>query len=438
MIKQAEADGSHRGDLLQLVEEARVAFGSDPGEDARYEYARVLMEAGDFVGSQETVAPLLDAAKPSPEAVRLAAKLAYLSGDYARAEELYSALVREDAGDPGDLGGLVFTYYQTNRFESCADLPAERLSGMRLPVLDVMLAFGQEAPYTQEWSGDRRTEIPFVSNDPLPMVEVQVDGRTVTALIDTGADLFILDTDVAAELGVEPVTSMMGMFAGGKTAEIGFSRVESLRLGGVTLRNVPVSTLPTKPLSLAGVEIEGIVGVAVLRQFLTTLDYPNDRIVLRERTEPAREAFLSESGERVLEEMPFYLQSSHSILAHGSLNGRGDMLFRIDSGLAGEPAFGAPEQTLRYVGIPVPEVEVREDVVGGAGGGFAVGQFEIESLAMGRLEQRDLVGSFGGQPPGSYRRSGFIVDGLLSHNFLKQYAWTLDFDAMTMYFVRGA
>jgi hypothetical protein len=182
--------------------------------------------------------------------------------------------------------------------------------------------------------------------------------------------------------------------------------------------------------------IGGIIGTNVLRQFLSTLDYPNGRLILRERSEEAASAFREELGGRVVDEIPFYLQGTHFLLAHGSLNGHDDLLFHVDSGLAGEPAFGAPIETLEYVGIPVPEVEVHEGTVGGGGGGFALGTFPVETLGMGQIVQRDLVGSYGGIPPGSYRRLGFIMDGLISHNFLRQYAWTLDFARMRMVFTQ--
>jgi hypothetical protein len=110
------------------------------------------------------------------------------------------------------------------------------------------------------------------------------------------------------------------------------------------------------------------------------------------------------------------------------------LLFHVDSGLAGEPAFAAPRQTLEYVGIPVPEVEVRGDVIGGGGGGFATGTFSIAELGLGDLLQSDLVGSFGSLPPQSFMMHGFIQDGLISHNFLRAYSWTLDFDRMMMVF----
>jgi hypothetical protein len=31
---------------------------------------------------------------------------------------------------------------------------------------------------------------------------------------------------------------------------------------------------------------------------------------------------------------------------------------------------------------------------------------------------------------------GFIQDGLISHKFLRQYAWTLDFEGMRMLFTK--
>ena len=133
--------------------------------------------------------------------------------------------------------------------------------------------------------------------------------------------------------------------------------------------------------------------------------------------------------------MPFYLQSTHFLLARGSLNGVGDLLFHVDSGLAGTPAFSAPRQTLEYVGIPIPEIEAREGSIGG-GGAFATGTFEIAELGLGDLVQSDLVGDFGALPPQGYRMLGFIQDGLISHNFLKAYAWTLDFEGMRMVFTR--
>lgn len=426
----------HRGSLLVELAQAKDALARDVGDnEARFAYAQLLYEAGDFEGAGDAVAPLLGGAEPDVGAIMLGARLAYLSGRYEDAESLFGQALSRDPDNVRALTGLVFTYYQTNRYDRCHELPQTLREKVKLPHLDVMLAFEDEEPYEVVWRKGRRAIIPFLATDPLPLIEVGIEGRTITAVIDTGGDAFILDNEIADSLGIDIVASMMGMFAGGQQAEIGFAKARSLSIGDVTLHSVPISVLPTKPLSLGEHVIGGIVGTSVLRQFLSTIDYPNGRLILHERSEDAASALRDEIGGRVEYEIPFYLQGTHFLLAHGSLNGHEGLVFHVDSGLAGEPAFGAPLETLEYVGIPVPEVAVHEGTVGG-GGGFALGTFPIETLGVGPLVQRGLVGSYGGMPPGSYRRLGFIKDGLISHNFLRQYAWTIDFSRMRMVFTQ--
>ena len=127
---------------------------------------------------------------------------------------------------------------------------------------------------------------------------------------------------------------------------------------------------------------------------------------------------------------------THYMMARGSLDGKDGLNFFVDSGLASEAAFAAPIQTLKYAGIPVPETKVEEGIGGGGGGGFATGKFAIARLGLGPLVQESLKGEYGVVPPESYWRLGFIQDGLISHRFLRQYAWTLDFGTMKMLFAK--
>ena len=431
-----EEPTEHRGHALQDLAEARAAFEEDRNDEARLEYAKLLYETGYFELAEDAVTPLLGAAEPPVDGVMLAARVAYLSGRYEEAEHLFGAALARDPENRRALAGLIFTYYQTNRYARCLELPEEVREKIQIPHMDMMLAFEGEEPYRAAWRGGPRTEVPFLVADPLPVVEVEIDGHKVTALIDTGGDAFILDPEIADSLGIEIVASMMGMFGGGMEAEVGFAKADSLTLGGVTLHSVPLSVLPTRGFVLGGHKIGGILGTGVLKQFLSTLDYPNDRLILRERSGEASGAFDTEVRGSVEDEVPFYLHSTHFLMAKGSLNGYDGLVFHIDSGLAGEAAFSATELTLEYVGIPTPEVAVHENVVGGGGGGFAIGSFPVETLGLGNLVQTDLIGSFGAQPPASYRMLGFIQDGLVSHNFLRQYAWTIDFERMRMVFTK--
>ena len=431
----AEEEGD-RGALMEQLKDARMAHQADPADAAaRYHCAELSYEAGHFGDALTLLEPLVAADEPDVEVLLLGARIEYLFGRYPPAEKFLHRVLEREPDNTAAAAKLVFIYYQTNRYSLCETLPDEALEGIRLPHLDLMKSFGDDAPYRVSWLAGDETRVPFVVTDPLPVIEVKVQGREVTALIDTGGDAFILDPEIAASLGIEVVASMTGMFAGGMEAEVGFGRAESLTLGGATLHSVPISILPTGGMAIGGESIESIVGTGVLKQFLATLDYPNEGLVLRAPSGRAASAFRGGAAGKVLDEVPFYLQSTHFLLARGSLNGVDDLLFHVDSGLAGTPAFCAPRQTLEYVGIPIPEIEAREGNIGG-GGGFATGTFEIAELGLGELVQSDLVGDFGALPPQSYRMLGFIQDGLISHNFLKAYAWTLDFERMRMVFTR--
>ncbi len=135
--------------------------------------------------------------------------------------------------------------------------------------------------------------------------------------------------------------------------------------------------------------------------------------------------------------IPFALASAHMMMAKGQLNDKDDLTFFVDSGMASEEgaAFDAPIQTLNYAGIPVPETKMNESIGGGGGADYAMGNFAIERLGLGNLVQTDSLGEYGSTLPEHYWVMGFIQDGLISHNFLRQYSsWTLDFTDMVYYF----
>jgi hypothetical protein len=87
---------------------------------------------------------------------------------------------------------------------------------------------------------------------------------------------------------------------------------------------------------------------------------------------------------------------------------------------------------MEFVGIPVPETT--DSGVSGSGEQVTFGLFPIDTLGLGTLRHH-ITGEYGALPPGSYWWEGFITDGLISHQFLRQYAWTIDFSEMEMIFV---
>lgn len=440
--RTSQKEEKTRADIQEEIGQIEIKFKDNPGDkEIRFEYGKLLYQSGDFSQARDVFEPLVKDPEPSVDALSIAAELEYLLANYKKAEKLYKHLIelkKEDtAGQVMAKVGLVLTYYQTNQYRKAKEI--EFPPGVKLPNWELMKSF-EESPYQKEWHNEEKVSIvPFLMTDPLPILTLEFNEVPVHVVFDTGADTFILDNEVAAEMGIEWVSKAVGSFGGGKKSEVGFGKVERVRMGDITLKQVPIAILPTKRFS-AGFEggkytLGGFIGTAALKQFLSTLDYKNGWLILRERTNENVAKLKEELEGRIAAEVPFVLKATHFMMARGSLNDKDGLTFFVDSGLASAACFSAPVQTLEYVGIPVPEKKVHEDSIGGGGGKWASGAFPIKNIGLGSLSQSNVIGEYGSRPPESYWSLGFIQDGLISHLFLRQYSsWTLDFDAMKYIF----
>jgi hypothetical protein len=427
----------NRGDILADIEIIKAQIKTYPGNAGfRLQYGELLYKAGEFWRARNIIKPLMKNKDLGEKALRLLAKLEHLLGEYQAAESHYKRLIKEK-GQVMDKVALLFVYYQTNQFQKAAaiDFPA----GVKLPNYDQMKAF-QQPPYQLEWHNKQKVSmVPFLMTDPLPVLKLEVNGVEVVVIFDTGADQLILDNEVAAGMKLENVAGAMGSFGGGKKAEIGFGKVDRIKLGDVTLKNAPVTILPTKRFSSGFGDgkytIGGVIGTAFMRQFLGTLDYKNGRLILRQRSRDNAQKLRDNLKGAIAAEIPFVLSATHLMMTKGSLNGKKRLTFFVDSGLASEACFASPIQTLNYTGIPIPKTKISKNSIGGGGGKFASGIFPIQSISLGNLKQTNVKGSYGALTPATYWNRGFIQDGLISHQFLRQYSsWTLDFDSMTYIF----
>jgi hypothetical protein len=201
--------------------------------------------------------------------------------------------------------------------------------------------------------------------------------------------------------------------------------VDSLRLGGITLCDVPVHIQDTGRYSgvAMGLRVSGVLGTSVLRHFLFTLDYPAGHLRLRPRGHGL--AMATDSAIVV----PFWMGSDHLILARGTLAAGPSVLWFVDTGLAGA-AFTCPESTLREAGLPIP-ADIGASGTGG-GGRVKVMPFSVPRITLGGAEAKNLMGFLGPFPPTLERGQGYRIAGIVSHGFLRPWAVTFDFDRMQM------
>ncbi len=304
---------------------------------------------------------------------------------------------------------LSLAYFQLNQYEEAARLPGN-------DALSKLMRSFPAAPYQIDWSGRTAATLEFLQEHAweLPRIEIQANGTSLPAKIDTGGDLLSLPWQTARGLGVSVVATQTGWFAGGRRAATGKGILNSLQLGGVRLTNVPVSINSFD---------HAIVGTGLLRQFSPTLDYPRHRLVLSPR------------GSTRIKGTPIRLAATHLIIADGQLNGVPVSLL-VDSGL--EVSTGgslvAPARTLEAAGIsPTSRAEV-EGMSGAGRGRLRIGEFTAASVTLAGQTRTGVTGLTGIFPPQlvKSRTVGIPVHAIISHGFLRHYAWTIDFDQMKM------
>src|SRR5262249_31169634 len=128
-------------------------------------------------------------------------------------------------------------YYRQDNFEKAAPLYRALEAESVAKKLE---SFKGIIPYQIEGKADV-AQIPFLHTDPLPHIEVKVNGaEAVNFIIDPGGSEVYLDPALAKKVGAAQFGSTTGTYGGGLQAETGQGRIDSLTLGNFVIRNVPV------------------------------------------------------------------------------------------------------------------------------------------------------------------------------------------------------
>jgi hypothetical protein len=429
-------DVKMRSEVEAELPAIEAAYLAAPGDDAnRRAYADILHTLGNIWQANDVISPLATISSSNISDVELGARLAYLVGDYDRAEALYQRLrtmAAEGSEEYNDaLHGLVLVYYQTDRYDKVRGIgppDSEEVPGWRT-LLTFMKRFEGE-PNQIEWATPEKVaHLPMINDytqpGVLPLFKLEVNGHPVEFILDTGGDRLYIDEGVAERVGIRHIHKRQARYAytEGEYVDEPLGVAETVVMGEVTLKNVPVVVAKWKAM---GPTSDGVVTTQMLKKFLSTVDYDRGEITFRERSERGKEQLL-ESLEGEPLQMPFWMTNTHLMFTKGSLNDRHGLNLFMDSGLASSMPVIVVDETVEELGITDKKVDVD---------GTAYYWVPIESHGIGPLTRgatQALGNVFVQENP--YTQVGFFMDALVSHQYLRHFgSWTIDFDNMSYYF----
>ena len=254
---------------------------------------------------------------PSDEAHHLLFLVAVVKGDYGVALERYGQIDRSYARLTELDMPVVDALLHTGRAADAYRFAMERkMNGTLISALELRAARPLRVTL------DNSTIIPFADH-PLtsyfPVFHAELESEPLTVHLDTGGTFLHMGPERAQALGIELTEGGKG-FHGTRSVPLQIGIAARFQIGDAVLENVPVTTLA----SLEGQQDFVIFGTSVLQQFLSTIDYPNQRLVLSPRDSVYAPGHLSmiEGVESV--EIPFYLWGDHYMFGRGGFGSRSD------------------------------------------------------------------------------------------------------------------
>ncbi|WP_455212582.1 aspartyl protease family protein [Kaarinaea lacus] len=335
---------------------------------------------------------------------------------------------------------LGMTYYRQDRFAEAArqfkqaagPFPIGPFAGVNNLAKHFSM-FKNQATYVIE--GPLESSIDFIFTDPGPLLQVSInDSPPYCFLLDTGGSEILIDSHVVKTLELETNGVMHAGGNKGVSGDLVLGKVRNIRIGEMNIHNLPFYGVDISTFSSEfdnKVDIHGVIGTRVLMHFLSTIDYKNGRLILRQVNEASNCEVAYQSQAKFI---PFWQIDTHFILAKGTLNGGEPMVFFVDTGLAGK-AFTAPESVLNGAGISIDWSQCKEGPI--LFDKVKETDINIDKLTLGEGENEvvvhDLIGVAMDKPPRLLGNLlGIQIDGLISHAFFRNYALTFDFVNMQM------
>lgn len=147
------------------------------------------------------------------------------------------------------------------------------------PIDDAMFAPPEQGAKDYEFvAGDRAEDIPFEYVDNHLYLPAIVNGKERLWILDTGADITVLNKSFAEELKLPLEGTIKGNAAGG-SVDVNLTTLPPFSVEGIRFQGQTVGVIDmTELIRRLGVDIAGILGYDFLSRFVTKVDYASHRV----------------------------------------------------------------------------------------------------------------------------------------------------------------
>lgn len=262
--------------------------------------------------------------------------------------------------------------------------------------------------------GGAAEELPFEYRSRHIYLPARIAGRDgeLYFLLDSGASMTVIDSVVAAGMGLPFGGTIPGAGAGGM-ADFHMTRVPGLSIGGIELAEQTAITFPISKLlrKFDEIEIGGVLGYDFLSRFVTRIDFERSIITFAEP-----DSFAPRGGERIVE-APLV----HNIFTLPSSLDTAKATFYLDTGANSSLLHASfAERTGIASGRRTLPMAIR-----GAGGDETASLCRFDSLGLGGFTIAKPVLAI----TRSMKGIGVLenVDGIVGNDILERFTVTLDY-----------
>jgi predicted aspartyl protease len=352
-------------EALEAFDRAVHADDTSVSASARRWRVRTALRTAEFATARRDAEPMVADAPRDPEALALHGDALWASGLFEEAESSYRAALDTGTGpmaearrgtaralasrgrldealsqarralhereDDPELHAILGSIYErlgryaeaASAYDAYANLlaPAEAVAmGTARARSQFLRAFEKRQPVVVSGLADEPRAMAFKLVNRKVLVQGRVNGMPVDFVLDTGAERTAITPELAMRTGVPLLGSTLSAGVGGGSSwrRIGLGRVETLDVGGVRVRNVPVSVRAPAPGGAPRWQSQTLSPLAL--GLSVVVDYRSRRLLLG-RSLPV------EPGDMALPMRMYRLP-----LVRGTLNGGRPAAFIVDTG----------------------------------------------------------------------------------------------------------